>query len=164
MALIRWEPARELRAGSDLDRLFSSVFDTTTFGVAARPALRQFTPALDIVEAQGDYVIKADLPGLSEQDVKLEFQDGVLTISGRRRDEREEKHDSYYRMERSSGSFSRSLALPDGIEPEAVTATFDRGVLEIRVPKPEQRQPRTIEIAVGGSPASIDATAQDHQD
>jgi HSP20 family protein len=164
MALIRWEPAREMRSTrNDLDRLFASVFDTTTFGTAGRPAVRQFAPALDIVEAEGDYVIKADLPGVSEHDVALEVQDGILTISGQRRDEREHNHAGYHRLERASGSFSRSLSLPEGVTPEAVSASFDRGVLEIHVPKPEQRKPRKIEIAVGAEATPVDGTSTPRQ-
>jgi HSP20 family protein len=154
MALIRWEPARELHsARSDFDRLFNSVFDTSTFAVNARPTARPFAPALDIVEAESEFIVTADLPGMSEQDVKLTVQDGVLTLSGERKVAHRETQQGYYRLERAAGSFSRSLALPEGVNPEALTANFDRGVLEIHVPKPEARKPRTIEIAVGAGAA-----------
>jgi HSP20 family protein len=90
---------------------------------------------------------------MSEQDVKLTVQDGVLTLSGERKVAHRETQQGYYRLERAAGSFSRSLALPEGVNPEALTANFDRGVLEIHVPKPEARKPRTIEIAVGAGAA-----------
>ena len=84
----------------------------------------------------------ADLPGLSEEDVKIELEDRVLTVSGERKAEHATTKEGYRRVERASGSFSRSLTLPEGVDAEAVTASFDRGVLEIRIPKPEQRKPR----------------------
>jgi len=105
---------------------------------------------MDLVETEGDFVLRADRPGLSEQDVKIELEDNVLTISGERKAEHEDRKEGYYRVERSSGSFRRSLTLPEGVDPESVSATFDRGVLEVRVPKPEQRKPRKVAISVGG--------------
>jgi HSP20 family protein len=83
---------------------------------------------------------------MGEEDIKIEFEDGTLTVSGERKAEHEAKSEGYYRVERAFGSFSRSLTLPKGIDAEAVTANFDRGVLEVRIPKPEQRKPRRIEI------------------
>ena len=151
MALIRWEPARELRsARTDLDRLFTGVFDTTTFAVPARAAGRRFVPALDVVETETEYVVSADLPGVSESDLSLQVADGALTLSGERRTQHSSSERGYRRIERTFGSFRRTLALPDGVEPAAVSASFDRGVLEIRIPKPAARQPHTIDINVGG--------------
>ena len=154
MALIRWEPARELGTiQTEMNRLFNSFFDTpTTAGVTA-PA-RRWVPAMDLVETEGSYVLRADLPGLSESDVNIEFDDDVLTISGERTHEHSEHKRGYQRIERSSGSFRRSLQLPEGVDPEAVTATFDKGVLEVTVPKPAQRAPRKVQITVGGTAAA----------
>jgi HSP20 family protein len=140
MALIRWEPARELR-------LLSSLFDTPTFPQSTQ---RRWIPAIDLVETESDFVLRADLPGLSEDDVNIELEDNVLTVSGERKSEHEESKQGYYRVERSSGSFRRTLTLPEGVDADSVKATFDRGVLEIRVPKPEQRKPRKVQITVGG--------------
>ena len=95
---------------------------------------------MDLVETGDDFVLRADLPGLTEQDVNIELEDNVLTISGERKAEHEERKEGYYRVERASGSFSRSLTLPEGVDPEAVTATFDHGVLEVRIPKPAAAQ------------------------
>ena len=108
--------------------------------------LRRWMPAMDLVEDGEQYVLRADLPGLSEEDIKIEFEDRTLTVSGERKSEHESKGEGYFRVERAFGSFSRSLTLPRGIDPEAVTASFDRGVLEVRIPKPEARKPRRIEI------------------
>ena len=104
---------------------------------------------MDLLETTEHYVLRADLPGLSDGDVNIQLQDNVLTVSGERNAEHESKGEGYHRVERAFGSFSRSLTLPEGVDPEAVTANFDRGVLEIRIPKPEERKPRRIEI--GGS-------------
>ncbi len=159
MALIRWQPARELgTVQSEMNRLFNSLFDTPTAGTAG--TYRGWIPAMDLIETESDYVLRADLPGLSEDDVNIEFEDGVLTVSGERKFEHEERKDSYRRVERASGSFRRSLTLPDGVDPEAVKATFERGVLEVHVPKPEQRKPRKVAITVGGgsTPKAIDGS------
>jgi HSP20 family protein len=160
MALIRWEPARELHTvQSEMNRLFNTFLDTPT---PVNGAIRRWIPAMDLVEGEQEYLLRADLPGLNEQDVKIELQDDVLTISGERKAEQAARKDGYYRIERSSGSFSRSLTLPQGIDPAAVTATFDKGVLEVHVPKPVQRKPHKVEIAVGApvidAPESASAT------
>jgi HSP20 family protein len=160
MALIRWEPARELGTiQSEMNRLFNSFFDTPT-SAAGNGALRRWVPATDLVETEGEFVLRADLPGLSESDVNIELEDSVLTISGERKAEHEENGEGYYRVERSYGSFRRSLTLPDGVDPEAVKATFERGVLEVHVPKPEQRKPRKVAISLGEhqEPEAIEAT------
>jgi len=162
MALIRWEPAREIGTiQNEMNRLFNTFFDTPS--VAGSGALRRWIPAMDLVETENDYVLKADLPGLSDDDVKIEVEDNVLTISGERKSEREERKDGYYRIERSSGSFRRSLTLPEGVDPESVKATFERGVLEVHVPKPEQPKPRKVEINVGSEPKTIEASDETEQ-
>jgi HSP20 family protein len=140
MAIVRWEPVRELR-------LLNSLFDTPTF---PQSASRRWIPAIDLLETEGEFVLRADLPGLAEQDVNIELEDNVLTLSGERKSEHEERKQGYYRAERSSGSFRRTLTLPEGVDADAVKATFDRGVLEITVPKPEQRKPRKVQITVAG--------------
>ena len=152
MALIRWEPVRELNTiQSEMNRLFNTFFEAPAPGNGGTgTALRRWIPAMDLVESDQDFVLRADLPGLSESDVKIELEDNVLTISGERRAEHEERKEGYYRVERASGNFSRSLTLPEGVDPESVQAHFDKGVLEVRIPKPEQRKPRKVAISVGG--------------
>jgi HSP20 family protein len=157
MTIVRWEPLRELNSlQSEMNRLFNTVFDTPS-GTSGN-VLRRWMPAMDLVESGDHFVLRADLPGMSENDVNIEFEDGTLTVSGERKAEHEESNEGFHRVERSFGSFSRSLTLPQGIDPEAVTASFDRGVLEIRIPKPEQRKPR--KIAIGGQDA-IEAESRD---
>ena len=99
-------------------------------------------------------MLRADLPGIGEDDVNIEVEERVLTISGERKAEQSESKEGYHRVERAFGSFRRSLTLPEGVDAEAVTASFDRGVLEVTIPKPEQRKPRKISIGVGNSPKS----------
>jgi HSP20 family protein len=158
VTIVRWEPLRELSSlQNEMNRLFSAAFDAPTGG---NGGARRWTPAMDLVETDDHFVLRADLPGMTESDVNIELEDNVLTVSGERKAEHEEKREGFYRVERSFGAFSRSLTLPKGIDPEAVTAEFQKGVLEIRVPKPEQRKPR--KIAISGredEPAAIEGTA-----
>jgi HSP20 family protein len=139
MALVSWEPVT-------MNRLFTNLFDTPTGAPVA--ATRRWIPAMDLAEGEDAYVLRADLPGLDATDVSIELQDRVLTIAGERRAEHES---GYHRVERSFGAFHRSLTLPEGVDADAITASFDKGVLTVRVPKPEERKPRRVEIAVEGS-------------
>jgi HSP20 family protein len=139
----------------EIDRVFDAFFGQTDQG-------RRWVPPMDLVEAEDHFVLKADLPGLSEGDVHIEVQDGTLTISGERKAEHEQREKGWYRIERSFGSFNRSLTLPDGIDPERIEASFSHGVLEVRIPKPEERKPRRIAISgtkENGKPAEVEGTA-----
>jgi HSP20 family protein len=157
MTIVRWEPFRELGTlQNEMNRLFNTVFDAPSPGNGGS-TLRRWMPAMDLVETADHFVLRADLPGMSQDDVKIEFEDGTLIVSGERKAEHEAKNEGYYRVERAFGSFSRSLTLPQGIDPEAVTANFENGVLEIRVPKPEERKPRRIEIGGSGTQKTIEA-------
>ncbi|HEV7805001.1 MAG TPA: Hsp20/alpha crystallin family protein [Solirubrobacteraceae bacterium] len=156
MALVRWDPTRELDSlQGEMNRLFSSFFDTPTpTGKGnANGAQRRWIPPMDLVETQDHFVLKADLPGMSETDVSVELENNVLTISGERKTEHEEQHAGYYRLERATGAFSRSLTLPEGIDAEGVEAKFGDGVLTVRIPKPAQAKPRRVKIGVGGADA-----------
>ena len=142
MSIVRWEPFREFTTlQNEMNRLFSSAFDTPTNG---GQTMRRWMPAMDLMETDSHFVLTADLPGLTEEDVNIEVDDRVLTISGERTAKHESTKDGYHRVERAFGSFSRSLTLPKGVNAEAVEAAFEHGVLEIRIPKPEQPKPRKI--------------------
>jgi HSP20 family protein len=155
MTVVRWEPLREFSTlQNEMNRLFNTVFDTPAPN-GNGGTLRRWMPAMDLVESGDHFVLRADLPGLAEGDVKIELEDTTLTISGEREAEHEAKDEGYYRLERAFGSFARTLQLPKGIDPEGVTASFDRGVLEVRIPKPEQRKPRRI--AIGDAQPAIEA-------
>ena len=156
MAIVRWEPFREFTTlQNEMNRLFGTFFDTPTTGTNGN-GVRRWMPAMDLVEADEHFVLRADLPGMSEEDVNIEVEERVLTISGERKAEHTETKDGYQRFERAFGAFSRSLTLPEGIDAEAVSASFDRGVLEVRIRKPEQRKPRKISIGVGNTPKTLD--------
>jgi HSP20 family protein len=145
---------------TEFDRLVDSLFQP----LRGNDRLQRWVPAMDLVEAGDHFVLKADLPGLSEDDVQIEVQDGVLTLSGERRSEHERTERGWHRVERSFGRFSRSLTLPEGVNAEAIAASFDKGVLEIRIPKPEERKPRRISIGVGGKgqkPETLEGTASE---
>jgi HSP20 family protein len=161
MAIVRWEPFRELATlQNEVNRLFNTAFDTPAPAGNGGTA-RRWMPAMDLVETGDHFVLRADLPGLAEDDVKIEVEDGVLTVSGERRSEHESKQEGYHRVERAFGAFSRSLTLPRGVNAEAVEATFDKGVLEVRIPKPEESKPRRISIGVGGGQKTLEGQAQD---
>jgi HSP20 family protein len=147
-ALMRWDPFRELEEVSDrLNRMF------------ARPATRtngketmtvaDWAPTVDISETDGEYQIKAEIPDVKKEDVKGTVEDGVLTIQGERKQEKEEKGKRYHRIERSYGSFVRSFSLPDVIDEEKVKAEFKDGVLSLHLPKSEKAKPKAIEVKVG---------------
>ncbi|HEV3391406.1 MAG TPA: Hsp20/alpha crystallin family protein, partial [Solirubrobacteraceae bacterium] len=141
-------------------RLFNTFFDQPApTGRGGAPS-RRWIPAMDLVETADHYVLRADLPGLSEDDVNLQLEDNVLTISGERTAKHEDEQEGYYRLERAFGTFSRSLTLPDGVDPDGVHAHFDRGVLEIRIPKPEQKKPRQVQIALGTRPTDDTKTIE----
>jgi HSP20 family protein len=150
MALVRWEPLREMATlQNEMNRLFGTFFDTPTTAVANGNVLRRWVPAMDLVETDEHFVLTADLPGLTEADVRIELEDRVLTVAGERNTDAHAKKDGFFRLERATGAFSRSLTLPEGVDADAISARFENGVLEVRVPKPEERKPRRVAIQVG---------------
>jgi HSP20 family protein len=157
MAIVRWEPIRELGSlQTEMNRLFNTVMEPGNGGGSAQ----RWTPPMDLVETETEFLLRADLPGMAEDQVSIEVEDQTLTISGERRAEHEVSREGFHRVERSFGAFARSLTLPKGVDPEAVTASFDKGVLEVHIPKPEERRPRKISIGVGGAePATIEGEA-----
>jgi HSP20 family protein len=160
MALVRWEPVRELTSlQTEMNRLFNTFFDApSSSGGGNGGALRRWLPPMDLVETDDHFVLRADLPGLSEDDVNIELEDSVLTVSGERKAEHEDKKEGFYRLERSFGQFRRSLTLPDGVDADGISAAFDKGVLEVRIPKPEERKPHRVAIQVGGQNAAIEGS------
>ena len=157
MAIVRWEPFRELSSlQTEMNRLFNAAFDTSEGGNGGR----RWAPAMDLAETDDHFVLRADLPGMTESDVNIEVEDNVLTVSGERKAEHEENREGFYRVERAFGAFSRSLTLPKGIDADAVSASFDKGVLEVRIPKPEERKPRRITIGTAGEePKTLEGAA-----
>jgi HSP20 family protein len=130
-----------------MNRLFDRFFDN---GRSANgSAVRRWIPAMDLVESEDHIVLRADLPGMKEGDVEIEIKDGVLTVSGERKAEHETKGEGFHRVERAFGRFSRSLSLPDGVDAGKVAAHFEDGVLEVKVPKPEETKPTRVQIGTG---------------
>ncbi len=159
MTIVRWEPLRELSSlQSEMNRLFNTVFDQPANG-HGNGGIRRWIPAMDLVETTDHFVLRADLPGLSEEDIKIEVEDNVLSISGERKEEHQDEQQGFYRVERAFGQFSRSMSLPDGIDAEKIAADFRDGVLEVRIPKPEARKPHRV--AIGGGNASVNGTAEE---
>ena len=153
--LMRPEPFSQ-----EVNRLFNTLFEAGDAGA------QRWTPAMDLVEAEDHFVLRADLPGLAEEDVAIEVQDNTLTVSGERRAEHEQSEKGWFRLERTFGRFSRSLTLPEGIDPDAIEAAFDKGVLEVRIPKPEERKPRRVAIKAhsgngNGRPAAVEGSAEE---
>ncbi len=143
MAIVRWEPMRELGTlQSEVNRLFTTMLD----GSGDAQGARRWAPSMDLIERADAYLLRADLPGVHDEDVSLEFEDGVLTVSGERKPAEDFDGAAGYRVERPFGRFARSLTLPPGTDGDAITARFERGVLEVRVPKPEAVKPRRIRI------------------
>lgn len=149
MNLVRWDPFRDLEEMSNrLNRLFD------------RPALRtgngresltvaDWVPSVDISETDTEYLIKAELPEVRKEDVKVTLEDGVLTIQGERRQEKEEKSKKFHRVERSYGSFVRCFTLPDYVDDAKVKAEYREGILNLHLPKSERAKPKAIEVKVG---------------
>src|SRR6266850_522613 len=141
--LTRWEPL-EL---ADVENRLSRFFGRRTNG-NDDITLADWEPLADITEDDKEYVIQAELPDVKKEDVKVTVQNGVLTISGERKFEKEEKKKKYHRVERAYGSFVRSFALPDEADPSKVKAEFKNGMLTVRLPKSEKAKPMQIEVNV----------------
>ena len=153
MAILRWDPFRELTAlQNEVNRLMGR------FGT--EPAERQsWMPSIDVVETKEAIKFKADLAGMKPEDIHLEIEDNVLTISGERRFEEKVEEDKYYRIERRYGSFSRSIALPQGVKTDSIEANYENGVLEVTVPKAEEAKPKRIDVTVKSEPKSVEASS-----
>ena len=150
--LVRWEPFREIaQMQSEMGRLFDGLLEGRGRGSQG------WVPALDVWETETDVVYAFDLPGLAEDEISIEVADDTLTVTGERRRATEEKSDRFFRYERRYGSFSRAVGLPTGVDDAKIVAAYRDGVLEVRVPKPEEAKPRRIQL--GSTPADVDVSA-----
>jgi HSP20 family protein len=155
MAIVRWEPFRELTAvQNEMSRWMNQLG-----GVAAPPNGQSSTwlPSVDVWETEGELVLSFDLPGIPEDQITVELDDNVLTVSGERERTTEQSTERFYRFERRFGAFTRSVSLPQGVQEDAIKAAYDNGVLEIRIPKPAEQKPRRIAVASG---SAIDGSAE----
>ena len=152
--LVRWEPFRELAAlQSEMSRFMNGVLEGN--GQSGQG----WVPSADVWETEKEVVYAFDLPGIPEEKISVELEDGALTVTAER--EREQKVDEgrYFRFERRFGTFTRTIGLPQGVNEKDVTAEFKNGVLEVHVAKPEQPKPQKIQIGVGGSSPAIEGNA-----
>jgi HSP20 family protein len=147
MAIVRWEPFRDLATTQrEFDRLFKEAF-TPLFG-EGDISTRTWAPPVDIFETENDIVLKAELPGVDPKDVEVKVEDNTLYLKGERKFEKEVKDENYHRIERSYGSFARSFSLPNSINAEKVKAEYKDGLLTLTLPKREEAKPKTIKINV----------------
>jgi HSP20 family protein len=148
MALVRWEPFRELTAlQNEMGRWMSQVAGVTPGNGQSSTWL----PAVDVWETEDELVLSFDLPGIPEEQITVELDDGVLTVNGERERTSEHSGERFYRFERRFGAFSRSVTLPQGVTEEDVKASYADGVLEVRVSKPEEPRPTRIQIGSQGT-------------
>ena len=150
MAIERWRPTWGLaRRGGEpfraFDDLVSRMFDDWMSPRVSGEA-RGWSPAVDMIDKKDEILLRADLPGLTQQDIQVHVENGMLTIRGTRQGEQETRDEDYYCCERWSGSFSRTIALPAGSDPDTIKATFKNGVLEVHVPKAPQAVGKSIEV------------------
>ncbi|MHC4944182.1 MAG: Hsp20/alpha crystallin family protein [Planctomycetota bacterium] len=144
MFLTRYRNNNLLPAFRNMESWFDRFFsDDGFFGEGTEAG---FLPALNIATEGDDYVISAELPGVKPEEVKLDFDEGVLTISGEKKSDSEDKDKNYHRIEIRHGKFARKVRLPDHVDPESIKAVFENGVLSIRVQKAESAKPRQITI------------------
>lgn len=159
--LVRWDPATEVDSlQSEMNRLFDGFFGVRGNGSGSR----RWIPPMDLAETEDELILTADLPGVREEDVAIEIKDGTLTVSGERKDAREESGRGYHRVERSFGRFSRTLTLPRGVDAESVAARFDDGVLEVHIPKPEERKPHRVRIGEGEDRSAIEGQGSEKRE
>ena len=136
--LTRWEPFAELgELRSRFDRMVDELWDGRQ---------RTFAPAIDVVHENGNLVLRADVPGIKPEEVKIEVEEGILTVSGEHKEKKEEKDKHYLRRERRYGSFSRSMALPPGVEAKQIKAKTHDGVVEVTIPMPKEEQKEKVTI------------------
>lgn len=150
--LVRWDPFREVAAvHNELSRLMNGMLETGR-------QTQSWVPTLDVWETDDSLVYAFDLPGLTQDDIAVEVEDGALTVSAKRERTAKIDEERFHRLERRYGEFSRTVGLPQGVSDKDIAATYQDGVLEITVPKPEQARPKRIEIKGGDTPATIEGT------
>ena len=148
MSIMRWRPRRDLVSIRDE---MNSLFDSFFSGLAEpRKGLLEgeWAPSVDVTETKDDITVTAELPGVKQEEVDIAITDDVLTLKGEKKEEKEVKEKNYHRIERSYGSFQRSIGLPVGVQADKAKATYKDGILKITVPKVEEAKPKQIKIDV----------------
>jgi HSP20 family protein len=151
MAMVRWQPFRDLESIQDrMNRIFEEAFRGNRTASEDDWALGgSWAPAVDIFEKDGSIVLKAELPGIDPKDVDVRVENNVLTLRGERKFENEVKREQYHRVERAYGTFTRSFTLPNVVDTEKIKAEFKDGLLQVSLPQKEEAKPKQISIAVG---------------
>jgi HSP20 family protein len=151
--LTTWKPFRELapfrdfdRMRQDMDRFWGSFFER---GISRRRGeMDDWLPSLDVAETKNEVVVKAEVPGMDPKDLDISLSDGILTIKGEKKREKEEKEEDYHLIERSYGSFVRSVQLPAKVRSDKIQASYKNGVLSITLPKAEEAKKKEVKIKV----------------
>jgi HSP20 family protein len=152
--VVRWEPMRELASlQTEMSRFMNGVLEGNG------RTTQNWVPALDVWETEDELVYAFDLPGISEDRISVELEDGALTVSAERSRDQQVENDRLYRFERRFGSFTRTIGLPQGVSEDSIRAEHRNGVLEVHVRKPEQSKPRRIQV--GGAQSAIEGTARE---
>jgi HSP20 family protein len=148
MPVVRWEPYQDAASLRRLYRLFGSAIE------------RSWMPAVDIIDTPAAYVLKVELAGMKLEDVHIELEDDVLTIKGERHQEEQLEEEQYQSTEWHYGAFQRSISLPRSVQRDAIEATYENGVVEVRVPKAAEAEPQRIELKPRGEQSAIDTAAE----
>jgi HSP20 family protein len=150
--LTLWKPFRELtpfvdfeRMRREMDRIWDVFFER---GISRGEDGEGWLPSLDVAETKNEIVVKAEVPGMDPKDIDISLSDGLLTIKGEKKQEREEKEENYHLVERSYGSFARSIRLPKEIQSDKINASYKNGVLKVVLPKSEEAKKKEIKIKV----------------
>jgi len=147
MAIVRWDPFDAfLGAQEDVNRLFRRGRLRGAGGELAQAGV--WAPAVDIYETEDSLVVKAELPGVDAKDIDVSIDEGVLSLKGERKLEKEVKEENYHRVERTYGMFQRSVRLPSDVDADAIKANYDSGVLKVSVPKVEPKKPKSVPIEI----------------
>jgi HSP20 family protein len=145
--LVRWDPVRELAAWqNDVERLMGTFLRGAAQGTTDR---ERWAPPLDVWETEDEIVYAFDLPGVPEEKISIEFENGTVTVSAERERNAEVSQDRFYRFESRYGTFARSIGLPEGVTEDEIRADYREGVLELHVTKPKATEPRKIQIGKG---------------
>ncbi len=153
MAVVRWDPWGELAA---LQRDVNELFGRSLTSGTPRTRGQGLVPLIDAFQTQDGLVVRVELPGMAPEDVDVSVQDGVLTISGERAPDQNIADEAWIRRERPVGQFQRSFSLPEGVDAEQIQASFEHGLLELRVPHPPERKPHRVQVTTSGGREAID--------
>ena len=145
MELVRWEPFRGL---DNFGSGFSDLFEDNFGRAWAQPSASKWYPAVDVLDGNDAYLIRAELPGMTKEDIHVEVKEGTLILSGERKSEKPAEGVEYRHVERVAAKFWRSFSLPETVKQDGIEASYKDGILEVRVPKVEKAKPRQIEISV----------------